>query len=278
MVRGEPSKFSSTALPSGGKLETTPTGANKCVDKSTSYLDRNCKHLTRKPREASKIFIPLDPNEIPKGNRGKTLHTDPFAEDREHYVEKRHRVKVQTPRGPQRAERRIQKPVEQPDRTVKATDFIASNGVRHTSPKRVPPAKHAMTMQKEQPPKSFNGSRRFAASPHASPSVSLAASAELGFSNQMGSPRRISNVFASSDVFTNIEPPAALMQRSTGVRINQAAANQLTMEGVFCPMRSGRAPKPSSLAPWMQESQAPSAGRRQIGSHVTQAPFAITQA
>jgi hypothetical protein len=51
--------------------------------------------------------------------------------------------------------------------------------------------------------------------------------------------------------------------------------HQITMEGVFCPMRNGRAPKPSSLAPWLQESHAPVTGRRAITARSTVTPFAI---
>jgi hypothetical protein len=276
----------SGVLPSGGNLEVGLRGTTKTVDASISQLDRHRPHMVRKTREDSKIFKPLDPNEIPKNPaRGKSLHSDPFAEDRPHFEFRRAKVKVQTPRGPARPERRIVKPVAPVERKVKDSTFISCTGTTHLSPKRVPKEKHATTHQKDQPAKSYVGNKRFALNPdkqaavsspsRSQPTPAMSDSAVLSMSGQP-SARSISNVFPDQTWAIKQKEESVAPQR-TGLRIDRRHVGQITMEGVFCPMRNGRAPKPSSLAPWLKDSAAPAPGRKAITGHtgVSQAPFAI---
>jgi len=271
----------SNALPSGGPLQAADPAfkVNKVVDKSTSQLDRNRRHIPRKTVESSKIFVPLNTNEVRRDpQRGKALHSDPFAEDRPHIQARRHKVKVMTPRGPERVPRRISKAVEQVEHKSKPSDFIACNGVLHLSPKRVPKDKHRTTMNDEQPPKSFFGSRRFAMNPDKSAAVtsqSQSQSQMLSSGAFSTSTRSISNVFPDP-VTGSIASLTTSPDRRPSLRASPKHLQHITMEGVFCPMRNGRAPKPSSLAPWLQESHAPVTGRKAVTARPTQAtPFAI---
>jgi len=273
----------STALPSGGPIDGTRT-AGKTVDKPTSSFDRRRHHINRRDKEPSKIFLPLDPNEVPKNpNRGKGLHSDPFSMDRPLYQPRRSKVKVMTPRGPVRSDRRHVKAAPGP-LPQKKPGFICANGMQYTSPKRVPKEKHSTTYELAQPPKSFMGNRRFINSPDkvqsvTSPSRSLATSDACA----LNSPSRVvSNVFPPSALSQSVQP-LALSQSGEphryGIRINPASHRQGTLEGVWGPLPGGRAPKPSSLAPWMQETVVSHTGRsRALTARAPQAaPYAIEQ-
>jgi len=270
----------SNALPSGGPMQSVDPAfkTNKVVDKSTSQLDRHRRHIPRKVQDSSKIFVPLNPNDVRRDpQRGKSLHTDPFAEERPHVEFRRHKVKVMTPRGPERATRRISKPVPEFEHKTKASDFVMCTGVTLTSPKRVPKDKHKTTLNDDQPAKSFFGSRRFALNPDkvAAVSGSQSQSQMLTSGTFSTSTRSISNVFpdpATGAIGSLTTSP----DRRPSLKISPKHVHQVTMEGVFCPMRNGRAPKPSSLAPWLQDSHAPVTGRRAITARAqAPAPFAI---
>ena len=267
----------SNALPSGGRCDDAMRGVSKTVDKPASAFDRKRHHIPRKEVGASKIFVPLDPNEVAKNpNRGQRLHTDPFNPERANREFKRSKVHVTTPRGPQRAERPHMKSVPVPDRAGVKQGFITANGVRHLSPKRVPKERHATTLDNVQPPKSYEGSRRFQSSPTRQRSLAAstnAASPGVRSDVSAASPA-ISNVFSSAP---SIEASPASGRSGGGKRINAAMQRQVTMQGVFNPMPGGRAPKPSSLAPWMQDAPTSHSGRS-IAARPTpalQAPFAI---
>jgi hypothetical protein len=264
-----------SVIPSGGPTDDGMRAGNKVVDKSTSQLDRHRRHIPRKTQEASKIFVPLDPNDVPRDpNRGKALHSDPFAMERPHIEFRRQKAKVATPRGAARPERRHVKPVTQPPRLEKASDFIGCTGMKYTSPKRVPKAKHNTTINNEQPPKSFSASARFALSPGKGPNnanyPSPAASRDFSASSMS-----ISNVFPDQKT-GKISTIQASPNPRPGLRIDQRRTHTITMEGVFSPMRNGRAPKPSSLAPWMQETHRQPTGRRlTVQSLSGPTPYAI---
>lgn len=271
----------SHALPSGGKCDVELRGVSKTVDKPTSALERRRHVISRKPQEESKIFKPLDPNEAPRNpNRGKSLHTDPFAADREEYKPKRCSKVVEVPKTEPKPERRHAKPAPGPS-SPKKPGFISANGLTHTSPKRVPKEKFAMTLHKEQPAKTYNTSRRFAASPDKASCGEFSPSAtsngtSAAFGGDEVSPSRVrSQVFPGG-----VMPPAALTSptRQQSLRIKADQRNQPTLSGVWGPMPGGKAPKPSSQAPWLQEQAA---GRAHCKGHQhrpvtsSQAPFAI---
>ena len=271
-----------SALPSGGPTSNggRPQAADKSVDKPTSSFDRRRHHIVRKEQEPSKIFVPLDPKDVPRNpNRGNRLHTDPFAMDRPQVEARRSRVKVATPRGPPQTDRRCSKPAP-PPQPDKKPGFISANGLRHLSPKRVPKEKHMTTMERDQPPKNFTGSRRFAASPEKNGTVSPIRSNRIeGFQPPAAlSPARTSTVGALEAAPTNVVPALDLpKERKTGLRMIAAHVGRPTMEGVWGPLPGGKAPKPSSLAPWMQESQPSHTGKRHgaIAARTGASPYAI---
>jgi len=285
MVRGVP-KTESNALPSGGRCDDAMRGVSKTVDKPASNFDRKRHHIQRKEQTASKIFVPLDPNEVPKNpNRGQRLHSDPFNPDRPNREFRRSKVHVTTPRGPQKTERRVMKGVPEPDRSGVKEGFITANGVRHLSPKRVPKERHATTLGDAQPPKCYEGSRRFLSSPTRQRTVAPAAAAAASQNASPGARTEASVASVTSGAsfqISNVFSPVASIEASpqstrSGKRVNAAMQRQVTMQGVFNPMPGGRAPKPSQLAPWMQESPAAHSGRSIAArpAAVTQAPFAI---
>lgn len=284
MVRVNASR-ESNALPSGGRCDDGMRGVSKTVDKPESAFDRRRHTIPRKAQVPSKIFVPLDPNDAAKNpNRGQKLHSDPFNPERPNREFRRSKVHVTTPRGPQKAERRIIKGVPEPDRTGVKDGFITANGVRHLSPKRVGKESHETTLDRAQPPKCYEGSRRFQSSPTrqrtaGSTTASNAASPGARTERSVASVTSAAPSLALSNVFHSagsIEASPA-NPRSTGKRVNGGMQRQVTMQGVFSPMPGGRAPKPSTLAPWMQDTPSHHSGRS-IAARPTaavQAPFAI---
>jgi hypothetical protein len=168
--------------------------------------------------------------------------------DRPQVEFKRAKAKVQTPRGQPRPFRRIVKPVQPFVRPENKKEFIASNGMKHVSPKRVSKEKHMTTIHDDQPHKSYVGSQRFALNPDKVDAVRGTQGASMSTSE-----------FSISNVFPDRAAAPAPAQLTSPPRVGVKPNPQrfsLTMEGVFSPMRGGQPPKPSSLAPWMKDQRA----------------------
>lgn len=222
----------SGALPAGGK--TDRFAGDKVVEAPTTRVARMCVRLTRKPEAAdSKIFKPLDPNDIKAPTRGKQLHTDPFAADRERVVQRRPFTKITTPRG---------KDVDVPKRQLKSAPvpssssgkqgLISASGAHNTSPKRIMSSRGATTMHNvaATPQRNPANNRRYAASP-----ISQSQStADLASSGSQTS-RVVSQVFSSASMSPGADEP-----RSRGKRMSLAQTSHMSMEGVFRPLRPGR--------------------------------------
>ena len=139
-------KSTGDVLPVGAKFQAVDRNEAKVVDHSNA-LPMFHKRTGNKMAIGSDIFKPADPNaSAPRSKtKGQNLHTDPFAEDRAHYVPPTKKLISPHIDAPHVSSRQhVPRPV-QPDRK----ELVTANGLIFRGGKVVKADRSAITMNNE---------------------------------------------------------------------------------------------------------------------------------